>query len=376
MDVPAPRAGRLCGRRVVPHDLSDRLRPARAPGARDERFDRARARGLGRRRLRGDPAREELRRARRRDGEHRGEARVRAAGRCRRDARLRRARRRQGRRRARPGRRRGVRGLVAVAQPARRDRRDRLRGRDVGAARPDAARRSEHRRARRLPRPAHAPRAGLRARVRDGASRDVDARRDRAGRRRALPARAGGGRARADRVAPPRRQGRARAVRALVTGSEGGIGRAICARLEREGYDVVRLDVITGFDVSDAKAWEDVPDVELACLNAGVLTGELDVARLTDEQYRRILGVNVDGVVFGVRALARRMPVGGAIVATASLAPLIAPETVADAVWRAATSEGTGEAWVVQPGRDPLPFRYPGVPGPRVEGAEGARPPL
>jgi len=226
-------------------------------------------------------------------------------------------------------------------------------------------------------------------------------------------------------------------VRALVTGSEGGIGRAICARLEREGYDVVRLDVITGFDVSDAKAWEDVPDVELACLNAGVLTGELDVARLTDEQYRRILGVNVDGVVFGVRALARRMPVGGAIVATASLAgltdmatdpiyaatkhfvvgfvrsaapqlagreirlnavcpgivdttmvderraeletagfPLIAPETVADAVWRAATSEGTGEAWVVQPGRDPLPFRYPGVPGPRVEGAEGARPPL
>ena len=225
-------------------------------------------------------------------------------------------------------------------------------------------------------------------------------------------------------------------MRALVTGAEGGIGRAICARLEREGYEVVRLDVVTGFDASDAAAWDDVPEVELACLNAGVLTGEADVSRLTDEQYRRILGANVDGVVFGVRALARRMR-EGAIVATASLAgltdmvsdpvyaatkhfvvgfvrsaapqlaergirlnavcpgvvdtsmidarraeieatnfPLLSPDDVADAVWRAATSEGTGEAWVVQPGRDPLPFRYPGVPGPRIAGAEGRLPPL
>ena len=41
------------------------------------------------------------------------------------------------------------------------------------------------------------------------------------------------------------------AVKALVTGAAGGLGSAISARLEREGYDVVRLDVTTGFDVSD-----------------------------------------------------------------------------------------------------------------------------
>jgi NAD(P)-dependent dehydrogenase (short-subunit alcohol dehydrogenase family) len=225
-------------------------------------------------------------------------------------------------------------------------------------------------------------------------------------------------------------------VKALVTGSEGGIGSAICVRLEREGYDVVRLDLTMGFDVGDAHAWEDVPEVELACLNAGVLTGEADIARLTDEQYRRILAANIDGVVFGTRAVARRMR-AGAIVATASLAgltdmvsdpmyaatkhfvvgfvrsvapqlaergirlnavcpgivdttmvdarraeleavgfPLLSPDEVAEAVWRAAISGGHGEAWVVQPGREPLVFQYPGVPGPRGGGAEARRPPL
>ncbi len=226
---------------------------------------------------------------------------------------------------------------------------------------------------------------------------------------------------------------------ALVTGGASGIGAAIAARLEAEGYEVHVLDLATGFDVTDASAWEDVPDVQLACLNAGVVTGESDIAELTDEQYRRILGVNVDGVVYGTRVLARSMKPGSAIVATASLAgltavpadpiyaltkhavvgfvrsvapqlelrritinavcpgfvdtpmldaagqrevfaaagfPLLEAADVADAVWTAATSRETGAAWVVQPGREPLLFRFPGVPGPRVEGAEAVLPPL
>ena len=228
-------------------------------------------------------------------------------------------------------------------------------------------------------------------------------------------------------------------MRALVTGSASGIGAAIVDRFRAEGVEVHGLDLVDGFDVSDAAAWERVPEVQLACLNAGVLTGERDVGALTDEQYRRILSVNVDGVVFGVRALARRMDAGGAIVAMASLAgltdipsdpiygltksavvgfvrsvapqladrririncvcpgivdtpmidaagmraaaeaanfPLLTAADVADAVWCAATTGGTGEAWVVQPGRDAEPYRFRGVPGPRVAGAEGARPPL
>jgi NAD(P)-dependent dehydrogenase (short-subunit alcohol dehydrogenase family) len=44
---------------------------------------------------------------------------------------------------------------------------------------------------------------------------------------------------------------------------------------------------------------------------------------------------------------------------------LLRPEDVADGVWAAYKSEGTGEAWVVQPGREPLNYEFKGVPGPR-----------
>jgi len=221
--------------------------------------------------------------------------------------------------------------------------------------------------------------------------------------------------------------------RALVTGGEGGLGLAIRARLEAEGYDVESLDLRTGFDVSDPAAWERVGPVDLACLNAGVLTGEGDVRRLTDEQYRRAVAVNVDGVVFGVRRLAQVME-AGAIVATASLAgltgmpsdaiysltkhavvgfvrsvapllepirlnavcpgiadspmidgqreafleagfPLVRPADVAEAVWRAASSGRSGECWFVQPGREPAPFRFPNIPGPRVGDERVGAPP-
>ena len=214
---------------------------------------------------------------------------------------------------------------------------------------------------------------------------------------------------------------------ALVTGAAGGIGKAIVAKLKAEGFEVKELDLLSGFDVSDPEAWEQVGSVDLACLNAGIVTGSDDIAALADEQYRRALGVNVDGVVYGVRRLDRVMPKGSTIVVTASLAGLTAipddpiygltkhavvgfvrsvagqlaergiriqavcpgwadtglttrefrdelesrgykllrPETVAEGVWAAYKSEGTGEAWIVQPGREPLLYEFKGVPGPR-----------
>ena len=43
---------------------------------------------------------------------------------------------------------------------------------------------------------------------------------------------------------------------------------------------------------------------------------------------------------------------------------LLQPHQVASAVWAAFASPGTGEAWVVQPGREPLRYEFRGVPGP------------
>lgn len=214
---------------------------------------------------------------------------------------------------------------------------------------------------------------------------------------------------------------------ALVTGGASGIGAAIVARLEREGSEVQVLDVRDGFDVSDPAAWHGVGSIDLACLNAGVLGQGDDLA-----DYRRILGVNVEGVVLGVHRLEQVMRPGSAIVCTASLAglvpmpsdplytltkhavvgfvravaprletrgirinmvcpgivdtpmldsklrkalgdfPLLGPEEVAAAVLVAARSEQTGQAWIVQPGREPLVFRFRNVPGP----ASGASPPI
>jgi NAD(P)-dependent dehydrogenase (short-subunit alcohol dehydrogenase family) len=225
---------------------------------------------------------------------------------------------------------------------------------------------------------------------------------------------------------------------ALVTGGASGIGAAIAALLEAEGAEVEVLDLRDGFDVSDPAAWESVGPVELACLNAGVAAGERELAQVSDEAYRRILGTNVDGVVFGTRRLAKVMQPGGVIVATASLAgltampsdplytltkhavvgfvrsiapqlaerglrinavapgivdtpligesrqhfeaagfPLLQPEDVARAVLVAARSEESGQVWAIQPGREPVQFRFPSVPGPRDStGAAVGLPPV
>jgi len=214
---------------------------------------------------------------------------------------------------------------------------------------------------------------------------------------------------------------------ALVTGGASGIGAALVSRLRHEGFDVSSLDLATGFDVTDASDWDAVGAVDVACLNAGVLGGPADPTALELDEYRRAFSVNVDGVVLGVRRLAQVMPIGGRIVCTASLAgltgvpddpvyaatkhavvgyvrsvapaleargisinaicpgfadtamvsgvarerletagfPLLGVDDVAEAAWVALTSGETGHAWVVQPGRPPVDFRFPTLPGPR-----------
>ena len=239
---------------------------------------------------------------------------------------------------------------------------------------------------------------------------------------------------------------------ALVTGGASGLGRATCLALAAAGAEVVVADVdvaggeevaerIGGHfvrtDVSDleanraavAFATERAGGVDLAYLNAGVASGTGLGDDFDLEAYRRAMGINLDGVVFGTHAVlpALRARGGGAIVATASLAglmgmpldpvytankhavvglaralgPALAPEgirfnaicpgfaesalvapvrdalvdagfsiipaeAVADGVLTLMTNDAAGECWFVQPGREPAPFLFRNVPGPRT----------
>ena len=143
---------------------------------------------------------------------------------------------------------------------------------------------------------------------------------------------------------------------ALVTGGASGIGAATGRALAERGASVAVLDIdesngvavahevggiFIACDVSNAEHWEAATrhivdkcgGLDFVHLNAGIATRP-PAASLRDDifdwiergGYRRIMGVNIDGVVLGLRAvvpmLERRG--GGSIVATASVAGLIA----------------------------------------------------
>lgn len=249
---------------------------------------------------------------------------------------------------------------------------------------------------------------------------------------------------------------------ALITGAASGIGRATCERFAAAGATVCAVDhdlagatavadTIGGLaiaaDCGDpaevegafARCESELGGPDIAYLNAGIAIGIADLTELDDDTYRRIQRVNVDGVVYGVRAAISRMERrgGGALVATSSLAGLIpfppdpiydggkhfvvglmrsiaptlaakgitsntvnpgitdtniiGPEVkaflddagfpvmpaaqIAEAVFGLVTSGVTGQCWVCQAGRDPVPYEFRDVPGPRMAGATGRRPP-
>jgi NAD(P)-dependent dehydrogenase (short-subunit alcohol dehydrogenase family) len=173
-------------------------------------------------------------------------------------------------------------------------------------------------------------------------------------------------------------------------------------------------------------------------LNAGITTGEWNVQDIDVDRYRAVIAINQDAVFHGVRAAlpALRETGGGGIVVTASLGglvgqpedpvycmskhavvglvrslpsllaesnvrihaicpgfvdtpllsehaqmfrdagfPLLDADDVAAAALAALSSQESGDVWVVQPGREPMPYNFRGVPGPRVVGKEGVEPP-
>ncbi len=237
---------------------------------------------------------------------------------------------------------------------------------------------------------------------------------------------------------------------ALLTGGASGFGAEVAHQLSRRGDSVVLLDVdveggervarevgghflrcdVSSYDevmAATADAEQVHGRLDLIFLNAGIAGGcgvdeDFELAL-----YRRAMGINLDGVVFGVHAAlpALRRRGGGSIVCTASMAgltgaafdpiygankhavvglvralgptlapqgitvnafcpgfaqtkiigpiaemlqasgvPIIGVEQAGETVLRMFDSTDTGQAWLLQAGREGEPYRFRGIPGP------------
>ena len=132
--------------------------------------------------------------------------------------------------------------------------------------------------------------------------------------------------------------------RTIVTGTASGIGRATAELLRREGDEVVAVDIdphgsavaeacgatFVRADVSDPGEWaritavadEELGGLDLLFLNAGVPALEPDIMTADLDRLARAYGVNVGGVLHGLRAgvpLLERDG-GGDVLITSSLA--------------------------------------------------------
>ena len=248
----------------------------------------------------------------------------------------------------------------------------------------------------------------------------------------------------------------------LVTGGASGFGAEVCRLAGEQGHHVVVVDIddrrgnevassVNGIfvkaDVSSPGGNEEMVhaavssfgSVDIAVLNAGIVSGIRGIDDFGLERYRSVLGVNFESVVFGIQSVvpAMRKGHGGSIVTTASLAglmatpndplysatkhavvayslalapllaedsitinavcpgfadtpllteaagsfhaadfPLLKPAEVGQVIVDVALGTSTGQAWFVQPGRPSQPFKFATVPGARrPDGTSAGMPP-
>jgi 2-dehydro-3-deoxy-L-rhamnonate dehydrogenase (NAD+) len=113
---------------------------------------------------------------------------------------------------------------------------------------------------------------------------------------------------------------------ALVTGGASGIGAATVERLRAGGADVHVFDLANGDDVRDSAqldaAVDRLPRLDVLVCCAGVGGDSLHTEDVSDDEWRRVHAINLDGVFFANRAAIRKMkPAGyGRIVNVASIA--------------------------------------------------------
>ena len=117
-------------------------------------------------------------------------------------------------------------------------------------------------------------------------------------------------------------------MKVIVTGGASGIGAAVCRVLVGRGDQVVSLDLSDGVDVADSAAITGAIDVaveELGGLTGLVCSAGIGMvkpfAAYRDEEWYRLIGVNLNGVYFAMRAALSHMKHAdeGSIVTISSL---------------------------------------------------------
>jgi NAD(P)-dependent dehydrogenase (short-subunit alcohol dehydrogenase family) len=125
--------------------------------------------------------------------------------------------------------------------------------------------------------------------------------------------------------------------RVVVTGGTSGIGEATCRRFAEEGARVVSIAVDDGedtivCDVADAaqveRAFEQIGAVDVLVANAGISIRS-PFLEIAEDDWRRVLDVNLTGVFHCAQQAARRMETG-VILMTASTNGLTGHENYAD----------------------------------------------
>jgi 3-oxoacyl-[acyl-carrier protein] reductase len=113
---------------------------------------------------------------------------------------------------------------------------------------------------------------------------------------------------------------------ALVTGGASGIGAATVERLRAGGAEMHVYDLANGDDVRDSSridaAVAELPRLDVLVCAAGVGGDSLHTEDVSDEEWRRVHAINLDGVFFANRAAIPKMRAGGygRIVNVASIA--------------------------------------------------------
>jgi len=102
---------------------------------------------------------------------------------------------------------------------------------------------------------------------------------------------------------------------ALVTGGASGIGEATVERLRAGGAEVHVFDLANGDDVREpaqiAAAIDGLPRLDILVCAAGVAGDSIHTEEVTDEEWSRVLSINLDGVFYANRAAVPKMKAGG-----------------------------------------------------------------